>query len=94
VPNAISPSIVAASMNVASLILTAAGLSFIGLGVQAPTPEWGARLSASRNYINPTPGCRFATRCKYATEKCRQPQTLTEVEPNHFVSCFRVNELN
>ena len=35
----ISPSIVAASMNVASLILTAAGLSFIGLGVQALTPE-------------------------------------------------------
>ena len=32
-------------MNVASLILTAAGLSFIGLGVQAPTPEWGAILN-------------------------------------------------
>ena len=54
-PNAISPSIVAASMNVASLILTAAGLSFIGLGVQAPTPEWGAMLSASRNYIRDYP---------------------------------------
>lgn len=50
-PNAISPSIVAATMNVANLILTAASLSFIGLGVQAPTPEWGAMLSASRNYI-------------------------------------------
>jgi len=44
--------------------------------------------------INPAPGCRFAARCKYATDKCRQPQTLTEVEPNHFVSCCRVNELN
>lgn len=54
-PNAISPSIVAASMNVASLILTAASLSFIGLGVQAPTPEWGAMLSASRNYIRDYP---------------------------------------
>ncbi len=54
-PNAISPSIVAATMNVAGLILTAASLSFIGLGVQAPTPEWGAMLSASRNYIRNCP---------------------------------------
>lgn len=44
--------------------------------------------------IDPEPGCRFAARCKYATEACRQPQELTEVEPNHFVSCCRVNELN
>lgn len=54
-PNAISPSIVACTMNVASLILTAASLSFIGLGVQAPTPEWGAMLSASRNFIRDCP---------------------------------------
>ena len=54
-PNAISPSIVACTMNVASLILTAASLSFIGLGVQAPTPEWGAMLSGSRNYIRDCP---------------------------------------
>lgn len=54
-PNAISPSIVASTMNVANLILTAASLSFIGLGVQAPTPEWGAMLSASRNYIRDCP---------------------------------------
>ena len=54
-PNAISPSIVSATMNVANLILTAASLSFIGLGVQAPTPEWGAMLSASRNYIRNYP---------------------------------------
>lgn len=54
-PNAISPSIVAATMNVANLILTAASLSFIGLGVQAPTPEWGAMLSASRNFIRDCP---------------------------------------
>lgn len=54
-PNAISPSIVACTMNVANLILTAASLSFIGLGVQAPTPEWGAMLSASRNYIRDCP---------------------------------------
>jgi len=54
-PNAISPSIVSATMNVANLILTAASLSFIGLGVQAPTPEWGAMLSASRNFIRNYP---------------------------------------
>lgn len=40
--------------------------------------------------INPAPGCRFAARCKYATEACGQPQQLREVAPNHFVSCCRV----
>lgn len=44
--------------------------------------------------INPRPGCRFAARCPYATEACRQPQELTEVEPGHFVSCCRVKEIN
>ena len=44
--------------------------------------------------INPEPGCRFAARCKFATEACRQPQKLVEVEPDHFVSCCRVRELN
>ena len=44
--------------------------------------------------INPKPGCRFAARCPYATEKCKNPQTLEEVLPGHFVSCCRVRELN
>lgn len=44
--------------------------------------------------INPKPGCRFAARCEYATEACQQPQQLVEVEPNHFVSCCRVKEIN
>lgn len=44
--------------------------------------------------INPKPGCRFAPRCPYATEKCSQPQKLTEVSKGHFVSCCRVNEIN
>lgn len=43
--------------------------------------------------INPKPGCRFASRCPYATEACRQPQKLEEVESGHFVSCCRVREL-
>lgn len=44
--------------------------------------------------INPKPGCRFATRCPYATEACSQPQELVEVAPEHFVSCCRVKEIN
>lgn len=44
--------------------------------------------------INPQPGCRFAARCDYATDACRQPQKLEEVEPGHFVSCCRVKEIN
>lgn len=44
--------------------------------------------------INPKPGCRFASRCPYATEACHEPQELVEVEKDHFVSCCRVKELN
>lgn len=44
--------------------------------------------------INPEPGCRFAARCPYASEECRQPQKLMETEPGHFVSCCRVKEIN
>jgi peptide/nickel transport system ATP-binding protein len=44
--------------------------------------------------INPPPGCRFAARCEYATDKCHEPQVLEEVTPNHYVSCCRVRELN
>jgi peptide/nickel transport system ATP-binding protein len=44
--------------------------------------------------INPKPGCRFAARCPYAKEECRQPQKLEEIRPGHFVSCCRVRELN
>ncbi len=44
--------------------------------------------------VNPKPGCRFAPRCLYATEKCLEPQTLVEVAPKHYVSCCRVYELN
>ncbi|MCD8014869.1 MAG: ATP-binding cassette domain-containing protein [Lachnospiraceae bacterium] len=44
--------------------------------------------------INPKPGCRFASRCPYATAACNEPQQLTEVSDNHFVSCCRVAEIN
>lgn len=43
--------------------------------------------------INPKPGCRFAARCPFATEACRQPQKQEEVSPGHFVTCCRVHEL-
>ena len=54
-PIALSRLIVQASMGCAGAIMGAAMLSFIGLGVQPPTPEWGAQLSAGRNYIRNYP---------------------------------------
>ena len=50
-PNVLAPVIVLGTLGVASSILAAAGLSFIGLGAQAPTPEWGAMLSRGRDYL-------------------------------------------
>ena len=47
-PNSISPIIVSVTMGIGNTILMAASLSYIGLGVQPPTPEWGAMLSAAR----------------------------------------------
>ena len=55
IPNAMSPMIVQATMGVANQILMASSLSFIGLGVQPPAPEWGAMLSGSRQYIRDYP---------------------------------------
>lgn len=54
-PNALAPLIVQMTMGVANGILSASSLSFIGLGVQPPMPEWGAMLSAGRNYIRNYP---------------------------------------
>lgn len=54
-PNCISPLIVQATMGVAQTITMAAGLSFIGLGVQPPLPEWGAMLSSARQFIRQSP---------------------------------------
>lgn len=50
-PNTLAPLIVMASMGVAGAILTGAALSFIGLGPQAPTPEWGVILADGRQFI-------------------------------------------
>ena len=54
-PNSFSPLLVSSTMGIGNTILAAAALSFIGLGVQPPTPEWGAMLSAGRNYIRDSP---------------------------------------
>ena len=51
IPNCMAPLIVQSTLGVASAILSTAGLSFIGLGIQPPTPEWGAMLSGARAYI-------------------------------------------
>lgn len=54
-PNTISPLLINFTMNIGGTIMGAAGLSFIGLGIQPPTPEWGAMLSSGRAYIRQYP---------------------------------------
>lgn len=50
-PNVLSPIIIQATLYIATAILIASGLSFLGLGAQPPTPEWGLMLSAGRDFI-------------------------------------------
>lgn len=54
-PNVTAPLIVQSSLGVAGAILTEAALSFLGLGVQPPTPSWGSMLSAGRGYLEIDP---------------------------------------
>ena len=54
-PNCVSPILVAMTMQVAEVILAASSLSFLGLGVPVPSPEWGSLLSAGRSYIASQP---------------------------------------
>lgn len=54
-PNSVSPLLVFSSMQVATSILLAAILSFLGLGVQPPTPEWGKMVSDGRAYLMEAP---------------------------------------
>ena len=55
IPNTLGPIIVQATLNLAGTIIAVAGLSYIGLGVQSPTPEWGAMLSEAREYMRDYP---------------------------------------
>ncbi len=59
IPNAVSPVIVLATLNVGNVIMTVASLGFLGLGVQPPTPEWGQMLNSGKNYIATAPWITF-----------------------------------
>ena len=50
-PNCLSPIIVQTTLRVASAIISASSLSFLGLGIKPPSPEWGALLTAGKTYI-------------------------------------------
>ena len=58
-PNVISPLVVTAALDVGSVILSMAGLSFLGLGAHRPTAEWGVMMSEARNYIQTAPWIIF-----------------------------------
>jgi peptide/nickel transport system permease protein len=58
-PNAAGPLLVAATLAVGDVILLEAGLSFLGLGIQPPAPEWGAMVADSRNYLVLAPQAVF-----------------------------------
>ena len=55
IPNSISPIIVLISLQIAQAGLTASTLSFLGLGIREPTPEWGSMIAASREFIRESP---------------------------------------
>ena len=70
-PNSIAPLIVSVTMGIGNTILAAAGLSYIGLGVQPPTPEWGAMLSAGKSVITRYPHlCVFPGLCIMVVVLC------------------------
>jgi peptide/nickel transport system permease protein len=54
-PNVMAPVIVQVTLNVGTAIIDTAGLSFLGLGTQPPTPDWGNMLSAGRSYVIDSP---------------------------------------
>jgi ABC-type dipeptide/oligopeptide/nickel transport system permease subunit len=58
-PNALTPLIVQGTLGIATAILDAAALSFLGLGAQPPTPEWGAMLGGERNQVFTAPHLVF-----------------------------------
>jgi len=58
-PNCMAPIIVQTTMGIGTAILDAAGLSFLGLGAQPPTPEWGAMLSDGRSVMQQAPWMMF-----------------------------------
>jgi len=55
VPNAFPPMIILATMNIGMVILMEAGLSFLGIGIEAPQAAWGSMVSAGQNYLRTHP---------------------------------------
>jgi peptide/nickel transport system permease protein len=55
VPNCLAPIVVQFTLRMGTIIVIASGLSFLGLGAQPPSPEWGAMLSTAREYIRTAP---------------------------------------
>ena len=82
VPNCLAPLIVRVTMGVASAILFCSSLSFIGLGVAAPTPEWGAMLSSAVNSSVPIRICALSP----ASPSC--DGVCTEYDGRWAARCF------
>lgn len=72
----------------------------IALNAAVPQPDIHAKKERRlirgelTSPVNPAPGCRFRPRCPYAEDRCAGAQQLTEVKPDHFVSCCRAQEIN
>lgn len=54
-PHVASPVLILATLNLGTVVLAAAGLSYLGLGAQPPTPEWGSMIADSRSYLRSAP---------------------------------------
>lgn len=65
-PNALAPALVAAALGVGNAIMLEAGLSFLGLGVQPPTPSWGNMIAAGREALVTAPWVPLAPACAVA----------------------------
>ena len=59
-PNLIGPTIVLSTLDMGRTLLAVSGFSFLGLGARPPTPEWGAMLGASRQYLEVAPHVALA----------------------------------
>lgn len=58
-PNVVAPVLVLTTLDMGVVLLAVSGLSFLGLGVKPPTPEWGAMLAEGRNYLDQAPQMTF-----------------------------------
>lgn len=58
-PNIVAPMVVLTTLDLGAVLLSLSGFSFLGLGVQPPTPEWGSMLSEGRTYLSRAPNMMF-----------------------------------